>query len=225
LTAFQAYSEQLGNIQNFESQWPTPNADDYFQVELEQLVQTIQKLSRIMAGQDLKEDDKAFFSNELAASQSRINRALVDLRNHTTLSSLSIVRFSIHQAASIYINLALRDIVAAAEMHHIMVKRLKHILEHGGNEIILTWSDNLEALLWTAFIGGAAATYWPERKFFVNIILQVRNCFLILSLEQFRDTLKHFAWLDKFCLSHSRALWNNKEDPPWMEDSLLKTRC
>jgi len=79
LAAFQAYSEQLGNTQNFESQWPTPNADDYFQVELEQLVQTLQKLSRIMAGQDLKEDDKAFFSNELAASQSRINCALVDL--------------------------------------------------------------------------------------------------------------------------------------------------
>jgi hypothetical protein len=35
-------------------------------------------------------------------------------------------------------NLALRDIVPAAEMHHFMVKRLKAILEHGGNEIIVT---------------------------------------------------------------------------------------
>jgi hypothetical protein len=122
-------------------------------------------------------------------------------------------------------NLALRDIVAAAEMHHIMVKRLKRILEHGGNEVILTWGDNLEALLWTAFVGGAAATYWPERKFFVDIISQVRNCFLISSLEQFRDTLKRFAWLDKFCLSHSRDLLNDTEDPPWMEYSLLMARC
>lgn len=141
----------------------------------------------------MKEDDKVIFSNELAASQSRINHALMDLGNHTTLSSLSIVRFSIHQDASIYINLALRDIVTAAEMHHIIVKRLKHVLEHGDNEIILTWSDNLEVLLWTTFIGDAAATYWPEKKFFVNIISQVRNCFLILSLEQFRDTLKRLT--------------------------------
>jgi hypothetical protein len=68
-----------------------------FRIELEQLVQNLQKLSTIMTGQDLKEDDKVFFSNGLAASQNRINRVLVDLGNHTALSSLSVICFSIRQ--------------------------------------------------------------------------------------------------------------------------------
>lgn len=175
------------------------------------MVQSLLSLFRIRAGDDLKEDDKEFFSKGLAAGQHRINSVLADLGNHTILSNLSIIRFSTHQAASIYINLALRDIVSAAEMHHIMVKRLKAILEHGGNEIILTWADNLGVLLWTAFIGVATAMNWPERKFFVNILSQLRDCLLLSSLEQFMDTLKRFAWLDEFCMAHSRTLWNELE--------------
>lgn len=208
LAAFQPCLEQSSNYRHLESQWASPNADDYFRVELEEMVQSLRRLSTIMSGQDLNEYDKNPFSNEITAGQSRINRVLVDLGSHNPLFGLSIMRFSIHEAASLYTNLALRDIVAMAEMHHIMAKRLKAILEYGGSDIILTWGDNLEELIWTAFVGAAAATYWPERKFFVNILSQVRDSLLLSTSEQFRDNLKRFAWLDKFCMAHSRALWD-----------------
>jgi hypothetical protein len=109
-----------------------------------------------MADQDLKESGKTVFSHELAIGQNRINRVLVAVGYDTTLSNLLIIRFSTHLAASIlYESSTTRhsDCSRDAPYHG---ERLKAVLELDGNEIVVSCCANLEALLWIAFVGGAA---------------------------------------------------------------------
>src|SRR5438034_9910532 len=100
-------------------------------------------------------------------------------------------------------NLSLREIPLNAELHYIMVRRLKAIMEEGGNNILLTWDSSLARLLWVAFIGGAAALKRPGRAFFVDILQQLRDSLQISSLKQFQDMLKTFGWLKAFSEPHS----------------------
>jgi hypothetical protein len=159
----------------------------------------------------LSQEDRDFLSAGIATTHHRLASMLGDLELNGKPQDSSFTYKSHYLAALIYINLSLREISPNAEMHHIMVSRLRAFLEEGGSDITVTWKSSLERLLWVAFIGGAAARKWPERIFFVQMLRQLKDLLLVSSLSQFQEMLQSFGCLRVFSKPHSRALWFEME--------------
>lgn len=169
--------------------------------------QRLQELSKTMDQENLSQQDRAFLSAGIATTQHRLANLLGDLELNKTCETSSFTRKSSYLAALIYINLSLREILPKAELHSIMVSRLKAIMKEGGTNILSTWNSSPQRLLWVAFIGGSAALKRPDKVFFIDILRQLKRPLQISSLGQFQDPLKAFGWLRSFSEPHSVTLW------------------
>ncbi len=170
-----------------------------------------------MDQEDLSPGDRAFLSAGIATTQYHLANLLGDLELDKTCQAFSFARKSSYLAALLYINLSLRQILPNAEIHYIMVSRLKAVMKQGGNNILSNWDSSLQRLVWVAFIGGAAALKRPDKAFFVQILRRLRDSLPISSLKQFQDMLKGFGWLKAFSEPQSITLWLEMGDMAFID--------
>lgn len=139
-------------------------------------------------------------------------------------------------ASSLFIDLALRQLVPQAEMHTIVASRLKDVLcllspdkNPSPRSIVIHWKDTMERLLWISFVGGAASSHSAShpykinahgeatsgrvelRQFFVALLVEIRDALLLTNLDQMRIVLKMFGWVEAWAGEHSGSLWGEME--------------
>ena len=110
-------------------------------------------------------------------------------------------------AAHLFLHLAIRELQSTTTMHIYMQNTLQSMLpiEKG------KWQQSHSAsrlLLWSSFIGAAAAAGQTNRVVFVKKLRIVTSSLKISSCDEFELILRDILWLDKFCGLHCSTIWD-----------------
>jgi hypothetical protein len=112
-------------------------------------------------------------------------------------------------AQHIFMHLAVRELPRTAKMHVNMLIRLKNVLlldspplELGGFPVAL------QLLLWTLFVGEAAASAQFSSLLFISRLRQVCEMLNIKHQEDFEEAIRNILWMDRFCKLHCGIVWN-----------------
>jgi hypothetical protein len=170
-------------------------------------------ISRTMDQETLSREDRIFLASGIGTTQHNIASMLGAIELGKVDESSSGTHIAYYLAALLYMNLALREMLPNAEMHTVIMDRLRRVMTEDGEHLLLTWDSSAERLLWVAFMGAAAAHGRTARPFFLNVLQRLRKLLQIEHLEQFQDILRTFGWRKGFSEPHAALIWTEMENP------------
>jgi len=113
-------------------------------------------------------------------------------------------------AAHLFLHLDIRELPGTAKMHLNMLNRLEVILTEKTLEyqMLSTSPVALSILLWTLFVGAAAASVNASRPMFITGLRRASIALGLSTLEDFEGLLMSIMWSDRFYKAQCFNIWH-----------------
>jgi hypothetical protein len=146
-----------------------------------------------------------YFDDQRASTENRILTMAAEEDKPQGISNAENVQESCRLVALIYTNMVFRELQPGAAIHTTLTSRLRTSLMQ--TNLMSSWGNLSEALLWVLFIGGAVSLREPIRSWFVSVLTMVCTQLKIRSWHDIKQILVKYLWSDRIWEERCKNLW------------------
>jgi hypothetical protein len=107
-------------------------------------------------------------------------------------------------AAAVHVKNVFRQIPPTSAVYNKLGVDLKASLLR--TDLASLWGENIEILLWIAFMGGVAAS--SGQSWYTSLIARICHFLGITTWQESRQILETFLWSDERCEAPCKMLWH-----------------